>query len=106
MNKTSDTKIYITAEQAINILPEGEYIHTFYSTGILIGADWDRAEIIEKIKSSDILELTGETARKMGHGLAVYNKNTKYLSDVLFVETDEEKLSKLENSMEEQQCVY
>lgn len=101
MRKTRDTKIYITAEQAINVLPEGEYIHTFYSTGILIGADWERAEIIEKIKSSDILELTGETARSMRHGLAVYNKDTKYLSDVLFVETDEEKLSELENSMEE-----
>lgn len=100
MNKTSDTKIYITAEQAINILPEGEYIHTFYSTGILIGADWERAEIIEKIKSGDILELAGEMARSMGHGLAVYNKNTKHISDVLFVETNEEKIRELEKSTE------
>lgn len=32
-------KKYITAEQAINIIPEKEYIHTFYSIGVLIGAD-------------------------------------------------------------------
>ncbi|MBU5464955.1 hypothetical protein [Anaerotignum sp. MSJ-24] len=92
-------KKYITAEQAINIIPEKEYIHTFYSIGVLIGADWERIEIIKKIKSSDILELTGETARKIGHGLAIYNKNTKYLSQVLFVETNEEKLKKLERTI-------
>lgn len=92
-------KKYITAEQAINIIPEKEYIHTFYSIGVLIGADWERIEIIKKIKSSDILELTGETARKIGHGLAIYNKNTKYLSQVLFVETNEEKLKKSERTI-------
>ena len=92
-------KKYITAEQAINIIPEKEYIHTFYSIGVLIGADWERIEIIKKIKSSDILELTGETARKIGHGLAIYNKNTKYLSQVLFVQTNEEKLKKLERTI-------
>ena len=43
-------KKYITAEQAINIIPEKEYIHTFYSIGVLIGADWERIEIIKKNK--------------------------------------------------------
>lgn len=44
-------KKYITAEQAIGILPDGDKIHTFYNPDFgLIGADWDRAAIIDKLQ--------------------------------------------------------
>ena len=59
-----------------------------------MGADWSREEIFNKLKEADIvIELTGKQARKMGHGMCAYCKNTKYQRDVLFIETDEEKLS-------------
>lgn len=88
---------FISAEEAIDLLPKGECIHTFYNESFgLIGADWDRDDLIEKIKTSDKIELTGETARSMNHGIAVYNNDTKWHSDILFVETDKDKLEKFD----------
>ena len=49
-------------------------------------------DIIDKIQKSERIEITGPNARAMGHGLALYGKNAKYLSDILFVETDKAKL--------------
>lgn len=89
-------KKYLTVEQAISLLPEGEDIHTFYGGVALIGADWERQEVIDKLKSVDKIEIAGEFARRMGHGLAVYNDNAEYLSDVLFIETDKKKLDALD----------
>ena len=90
---------YITYEEEASILPEGDSIHTFYNPGFgLVGADWSREDILDKLRKSDIIELTGETARSMGHGMCAYNKETKWQSELLFIETDEEKLAKLESS--------
>ena len=41
--------------------------------------------------------MTGEIARGMGHGICVYNEDTKLHSDILFIETDESKLSAIGN---------
>ena len=90
-------KKYITKEQAMYILPNGDSVHTFINSGIgLCGADWDRESILEKIQKSDILELTGESAKGMGHGLCAYNKDTVKLGDVLFIETDMKRLQEVE----------
>lgn len=95
-------KKYITSEQAISILPDGETVHTFLNLGFgLMGADWSREDIIEKLRKSDVLELTGEMARKMEHGLVAYDKTAKTQGDLLFIETDEEKLVALEKTLEE-----
>ena len=76
-------KRYITADEAIALLPEKEYIHTFYNTPpMLCGADWDKQEVIDKLKVADKIEIAGETARNMDHGLAVYNNDTKMQSEV------------------------
>ncbi len=94
--KQADKKRFISADEAIELLPEGEYIHTFRQSGILIGADWLREEVIDLIRKSDCLELTGGIARKMDHGLAIYDHDAKMQSDILFVETDMEKLQALD----------
>lgn len=91
-------KRYITADEAIALLPEKEYIHTFYNTPpMLCGADWDKQEVIDKLKTADKIELAGEMARNMNHGLAVYNNNTKMQSEILFVETEPAKLNAFDN---------
>lgn len=93
-------KRYITTEQAISILPNDENVHTFYDSSVaLIGGDWSKEDIIDKLNKSDVIELTGETARKMGHGMCAYDKTAKYQSDILFIETDDEKLSMLEKEL-------
>lgn len=84
---------FITVDEAINLLPEGDYIHTFFNMPFgLLGADWSREDVIDKFKTSDKIELTGEQARSLGHGLAIYNNDTKKQSEILFVETDMKKL--------------
>lgn len=94
-------KKYITAEQAIGILPDGDKIHTFYNPGFgLIGADWDRAAIIDKLQKSDHLEFTGPAAKGMGHGLCAYNDSAKYQSEILFIETDMDRLEQLETGLD------
>ena len=85
---------FITADEAIALLPEGDEIHTFYQMGgALVGADWDRADILQKLVECDKIEIAGDQARAMGHGLAVYRSDSKWQSEVLFVETDEKKLN-------------
>ena len=88
---------FITAKEAVNLLPSGDTIHTFYNEPFgLIGADWDRTDILQKLIESDKIEITGEMARSMSHGLAVYNDDTEYQSEVLFIETDKVKLDEFD----------
>ncbi|MEM0531494.1 hypothetical protein WGC32_14330 [Zongyangia sp. HA2173] len=94
-------KTYITKEQAISILPDGELIHTFYNPWFgLVGADWSKDDIIDKIQKSDILELTGPSTRSMGCGMCAYSKDAQYQGDILFIETDENRLDALERELE------
>ena len=94
-------KTYITAEQAISVLPDGDTVHTFYNSGFgLVGADWSKEDITDKLRRSDIIELAGPAARGMWHGICAYNKDTKCQSDILFVETDEDRLAALEEELE------
>lgn len=94
-------RTYITTEQAISVLPDGNTVHTFYNPGFgLVGADWSKEDITDKLRRSDIIELTGPAACGMGHGMCVYNKNTKWQSDILFVETDEARVSALKRELE------
>jgi len=94
-------RIYITTEQAISVLPDGDTVHTFYNLGFgLVGADWSKEDIRDKLRSSDIIELTEPAARGMNHGICAYSKDAKYQSNILFIETDEARVSALENELE------
>lgn len=91
----NDIKRYLTFEEAVSLLPEGETIHTFISGPVLIGADWSREDILDKLYKSTI-ELTGPNARGMGHGIAAYKFGSKYYEELLLIETDAEKLAEFE----------
>lgn len=81
-------KQFIDFDTAALLLPEKEHIHTFRQAGIaLIGADWDRIKILDALLHSKI-ELTGPSALKMGHGIAIDYQG------YLFIETDEAKINK------------
>ena len=91
------SKKYITYEEAVSLLPDGEYVHTFYNNAFgLVGADWSKEEILDKLRKSEIIELTGNLARSMNHGMCAYNKDTKRHSDILFIETDADRLQKMD----------
>lgn len=99
-------RIFIKPDQAISLLPEGNEIHTFINVGFgLVGADWSRDDIIMKIRSVDYREIAGSSARSMKHGLALWSHGAKQ-DDILFVETDMDKLDRLypEEKSQEDQC--
>ena len=90
-------KRFLTAAEAIALLPASEFVHTFYNEPFaLVGADWTKSEIMDEIRKADKIELTGEGARKLNHGIALYNKNIKFQDEILFVETDPERLERFD----------
>lgn len=93
-------KYYLTYDEAVLLLPVNGDIHTFKNAPFgLIGADWSRDDILAELKKPDmVIELTGEQAKAMKHGICAYSKNAKYQSELLFIETDEEKLSAFERA--------
>jgi len=77
-------RVFLTFEQAIEMLPEGDNIHTFRSSipGIIIGADISRKCLYEKMKAYQI-ELSGSQATRMNHGIVLTDK-----TGPLFIETN------------------
>lgn len=68
-----DKRVILDKADAIAMLPDGDTVHTFRQGGpCLIGADWDRNDMIKAINKYDV-EITGEQARAMNHGMALYD---------------------------------
>lgn len=77
----------LTPEQALDVLPAGEFIHTFMQGGrVLVGAEWDRADVEKSVRENPC-ELSGPAATAMGHGLVIMEPDGP-----VFIATDEEKL--------------
>lgn len=87
---SDDEKVDLTYEEAVGMLPDGDKIHTFRNAppGVLIGADWDREDIIKAIADHGA-ELSGETATRTGHGMVIFT-GERTIKDALFVETRKE----------------
>lgn len=86
---------YLTVDQAIACLNEGDTIHTFLNPAdsILLGADWSRESVIETLNSHpDEIEIGGEGCRSMKHGLVVWRGG-----EPVFIQADEEKLKQFDN---------
>lgn len=63
-------RITLSIQEAFALLPDGEYIHTFRQAGnALLGADWERREILKAFNKYEV-EVTGEHAQSIGHGVA------------------------------------
>lgn len=83
----------VTKEEAIALLPDGEDIHTILNPpgGMLLGADWSRAEALKELEAATVIKLSGEMARDMGQGLAFLRDLGKG-KEWIFVATDKAKL--------------
>ena len=70
---------YITHDEAIAMLPDGDSIHVFTNPygGVLLGADWKRESVIDEIMAGKP-ELSGETASSMHHRVAIEKNNMLY----------------------------
>jgi hypothetical protein len=79
----SEEREVVTYDEAVAMLPDGDSIHTFIESmsGVLLGADWERDEILKVLKAGEP-ERTGPAASGMNHGLAVITPGRR-----LFIET-------------------
>lgn len=70
-----DKPILLTPDEAIAMLPEGEWIHTFRNPGVnlLIGADWDRDDLLVAIRCSCSRQVGGPMCCGMNHGLVIWH---------------------------------
>lgn len=74
----------LNVEDAIKMIPDTEDIHTFVNpSGMLLGADWSREDIIEAFNKYGV-QRSGEQAVRMKHGLVFHDGNKH-----VFVETVE-----------------
>lgn len=82
----NEKKIYLTYDQAQELMPEGDVVHTYLrgGMGMLIGVDWDKVDINSQIQKYGV-ELSGEIATKMHHGLVIIRP--KQIGGPLFVQT-------------------
>ena len=79
---SEEDRVVLSFYQAVAMLPDKQEIHTFRLSRVaLIGADWDRSEIISAIKKYGV-ELSGPNASGMGHGMVLTDSN-----GFLFIET-------------------
>ncbi len=91
-----DGKIILTPEEAIGLLPDGEYIHNYVNpgAGMFIGCDFDRAEAEDHIRKAFALELGGDNCKMMKHALVAWSSERKFS----FFATDPAKVEALEAS--------
>lgn len=82
----NDEREFVSLETAISMLHDRDgRVHTFRDSAIgLIGADWTREQVIDAMRGSPHIEITGPNAQKMGHGLAITDETGQ-----LFIETHE-----------------
>jgi len=65
----TDERVIVDFDQAVAMLPDGNYIHTFRQAGpALIGANWSREKMLNWLKAHPV-ELAGSMATAMKHGL-------------------------------------
>ena len=88
---------HLTVEEALYCVGDKKQIHTFINAPFgLIGADWSRENLVEKLENAQDIQIGGEACRNMGHGIVLFPQGAKKQSDFYFIECDNEKLSELD----------
>ncbi len=76
IEEPEDKRVILSREQANAAMPDGDYVHTFMQASapgmVLLGADWKREEILSLADIGKV-ELSGETATRMKHGLVAFS---------------------------------
>jgi len=70
----------LTVEAAKALLLPGEEIHVFLnpSPGVMVGADWDRAQILELLEKAETLRIGGPQCVGLGHGLVAFHEGRNH----------------------------
>lgn len=87
------SRLILTPDEAIGLLPEGDTIHNFAQGGfVLIGADYSRDEAVVAIREAVQIEIGGDGCKAMKHPLVVWSAENKHT----FFEADMDKVAALE----------
>jgi hypothetical protein len=94
-----DERLIITAAEAESLLPDRDCIHNMSRGPCIIGADWDRKDVIAAFKAAVEIEISGPLMHRLGHPIAVFEPNGRlsfFEADMTKVEAFEAVRSKLE----------
>lgn len=61
----------LTIDEAISVLPDGDYLHTTIANGVPLGADWSRDAVIAHIRKAGSAQISGPIMMGMRHGLCL-----------------------------------
>lgn len=94
-------RLFITKEEALSVLDDDLHVFLNTSVGVILGAGWSKEQIEEAIEKAVRIEIAGEQAKAMKHGIAVTVKKDEDDTYYAFISTNMEKLEKLEKEMKE-----
>lgn len=72
----NDDKKQISFDDAVKLLPDGDTVHTFRQTDFaILGADHKRETLLDAMRKAQDIDVTGEQAQAMNHGLAIHDEH-------------------------------
>ena len=92
-------RIFLTKDEALSLcaFSDDDTIHTFRQSGFgFIGYDLPKRKLIRKMYEAEFMEIAGPHMCSMKHGIALVPKNAIWQSDIIFLETDMDKLKAFE----------
>ena len=90
----SDDRILLTADEAISLLPEGEYVHNTTGGMIMIGCDYSRESAEKSLREAVQIEIGGPMCKAMRHPLVTWDSP----HHCTFFEADMDKVAAFEAS--------
>lgn len=74
-----DEKIFITPDEALALIPDGEYVHNFATGGfVMLGCDFSREGAREAFEAAKEIEIGGPQCQAMRHPIVVHEHGGRY----------------------------
>lgn len=92
-------RIFLTKDEALSLcaFSDDDTVHTFRNGGFgLVGCDLPRKELTEEMNTAEFMEIAGPFMYSMKHGIALVPKDAQWQSEIVFLETDMDKLKSFE----------
>jgi hypothetical protein len=70
----------LTAHDAMTLIGPGDPVHVLVNPagGVLVGADWTRAEILRLLDEAEVVELGGPECRRIEHPVVATRRGERY----------------------------
>lgn len=75
----SDEHVTFSVDEALAMLPDGEWVHTFRGHSLMIEADWPRPKIVELITRLGGAKISHGMAARLNHGIVVDDGRPIYI---------------------------